>query len=142
MPQLDKVTFLTQFVWLTVCFLALYYTLVTTYLPRVARLLKLRELKTQEVHSETLLTVDSSLLEHTFQHARTAVQASVHSSASWTHTAFAPEHGLVSRQAGQANLQVTRDQTAFATAHTRVVCGKSASHPHSALATSALVSCL
>jgi hypothetical protein len=45
MPQLDKVTFLTQFFWLCIFYFGFYLLLVKHFLPRMARLLKLRQAK-------------------------------------------------------------------------------------------------
>lgn len=42
MPQLDTLTYLSQFTWLTVFFLLLYFRLTGYYLPRIAQILKLR----------------------------------------------------------------------------------------------------
>lgn len=43
MPQLDKVTFLSQFFWFCVVFFSMYITLVKYYLPALARIVKLRQ---------------------------------------------------------------------------------------------------
>jgi len=43
MPQLDFVTFFSQFFWLVVIFLGFYLVLAKYYLPRIARTKKLRE---------------------------------------------------------------------------------------------------
>jgi hypothetical protein len=43
MPQLDKVTFLSQFFWLCVVFLTLYLVLVKFFLPSIARIVKVRQ---------------------------------------------------------------------------------------------------
>jgi len=43
MPQLDKVTFLSQFFWLCIVFSSLYLLLVKIFLPSIARLLKGRK---------------------------------------------------------------------------------------------------
>jgi hypothetical protein len=45
MPQLDKVTFLSQFAWLCFFFFGFYLSLVKHFLPRMSRLLKLRQRK-------------------------------------------------------------------------------------------------
>lgn len=45
MPQLDKVTFLSQFFWLCFFFLGFYYILLKFYLPKVSRILALRRKK-------------------------------------------------------------------------------------------------
>jgi hypothetical protein len=47
MPQLDALTFLSQFTWLLIFFLVLYFRVVLVYLPPLAGVLKLRK-KTKE----------------------------------------------------------------------------------------------
>jgi hypothetical protein len=42
MPQLDKVTFLSQFFWLSFFFLGFYLFLAKTFLPKMSRVLKVR----------------------------------------------------------------------------------------------------
>lgn len=42
MPQLDKITFLSQFLWLVSCFTIFYFILAKTYLPKIRRILKVR----------------------------------------------------------------------------------------------------
>ena len=42
MPQLDKVTFLSQFFWLSFFFLGFYLLLAKTFLPKMSRVLKVR----------------------------------------------------------------------------------------------------
>jgi hypothetical protein len=42
MPQLDKVSFLSQFFWLCIVFFAMYLILVKLFLPSLARIVKLR----------------------------------------------------------------------------------------------------
>ncbi len=45
MPQLDKVTFLSQFFWLCFFYLGFYYVVLKYFLPKMARILKLRQKK-------------------------------------------------------------------------------------------------
>ena len=45
MPQLDKVTFLSQFFWLSVFYLGFYIVIVKQFLPKLARILKFRQKK-------------------------------------------------------------------------------------------------
>ena len=45
MPQLDKVTFLSQFFWLCVFYLGFYFILLKYYLPKISRILALRKKK-------------------------------------------------------------------------------------------------
>ncbi len=42
MPQLDLVTFFSQYLWLVVFYLGFYFILVHSFLPKVARILKVR----------------------------------------------------------------------------------------------------
>lgn len=45
MPQLDKVTFLSQFFWLCFFYLSFYLIILKYFLPKVSRILKLRKRK-------------------------------------------------------------------------------------------------
>lgn len=45
MPQLDKVTFLSQFFWLCFFYLGFYYILLKHFLPKISRVLALRKRK-------------------------------------------------------------------------------------------------
>jgi hypothetical protein len=45
MPQLDKVTFLSQFFWLCFFYLGFYYVVLKFYLPKISRILALRRKK-------------------------------------------------------------------------------------------------
>jgi len=45
MPQLDKVTYFSQFFWLCVFYLGFYLALVKYFLPRISRILKVRRIK-------------------------------------------------------------------------------------------------
>ena len=45
MPQLDKVTFFSQFFWLCIFFLGFYIIIHKYFLPRICRILKLRKKK-------------------------------------------------------------------------------------------------
>ena len=45
MPQLDKVTFLSQFFWLCFFYLGFYYIILKFYLPKISRILALRRKK-------------------------------------------------------------------------------------------------
>lgn len=52
MPQLDKVTFLSQFFWLCIVFISMYLILVKFFLPALARIVKLRQsLKSTSIDS-------------------------------------------------------------------------------------------
>ena len=53
MPQLDTVTFLSQFFWLAFFFLGFYFALVQFFLPRMARLLKFRGQKMEQIKTQS-----------------------------------------------------------------------------------------
>lgn len=48
MPQLDKVTFLSQFFWLCLSFITFYFLILKNFLPKMSRILKFRRKKIQE----------------------------------------------------------------------------------------------
>jgi len=56
MPQLDKVTFLSQFFWLCFFFLGFYYIILKFYLPQISRILALRR-KTMGFSQEGMTTL-------------------------------------------------------------------------------------
>jgi hypothetical protein len=45
MPQLDKVTFLSQFFWLCLFYIGFYYLVLKYFLPKISRILTLRQKK-------------------------------------------------------------------------------------------------
>ena len=53
MPQLDTVTFLSQFFWLAFFFLGFYFALVQFFLPRMARILKFRGQKMEQIKTQS-----------------------------------------------------------------------------------------
>lgn len=50
MPQLDKVTFLSQFFWLCALFLGFYLVVLKNFLPKMSRVLKYRKKKLGQSH--------------------------------------------------------------------------------------------
>ena len=50
MPQLDKVTFLSQFFWLCFFYFGFYYVILKFYLPKISRILSLRRKKMEFSH--------------------------------------------------------------------------------------------
>ena len=50
MPQLDKVTFLSQFFWLCVLFLGFYIMSIKHFLPQMSRVLKYRKKRLNQSH--------------------------------------------------------------------------------------------
>ena len=75
MPQLDKVTFLSQFFWLCFFYLGFYYVLLKYFLPKISRILALRKRKLslsqegiQSVHDENknIRTNSDALLSKAF----------------------------------------------------------------------------
>jgi len=98
MPQLDKVTFLTQFTYLVVTFFGFYLFLIKHFLPNLSTLLKIRQerLKIQDNSnlnsSINLVGQESSLLvshENLFQKAqqcsRSSIQNALQSTQVWQH---------------------------------------------------------
>ena len=80
MPQLDKVTFLSQFFWLCVFYLGFYYILLKFFLPKISRVLALRKRKMslsqegiQSLHNEnhTVRKSSEDLLSKAFTLSRT-----------------------------------------------------------------------
>lgn len=53
MPQLDTVTYMSQFFWLCFFFLGFYFSLVQFFLPKMARILKFRQEKMNTIQSQS-----------------------------------------------------------------------------------------
>jgi hypothetical protein len=53
MPQLDTVSFFSQYFWFTVVFLSFYLSIVKFVVPPMSRLLKVRQAKTGSTQDET-----------------------------------------------------------------------------------------
>lgn len=53
MPQLDKVTYLSQFFWLCFFFLGFYFSLVQFFLPKMARIFKFRQEKLLQIQNQS-----------------------------------------------------------------------------------------
>jgi F-type H+-transporting ATPase subunit b len=45
MPQLDKVTFFSQFLWLVIIYVGFYLLILKSFLPKLSRILKVRQKK-------------------------------------------------------------------------------------------------
>jgi hypothetical protein len=52
MPQLDIVSYFSQYVWLMVFYIGFYFILVNSLLPKVSRILKVRSLKIQSLRNK------------------------------------------------------------------------------------------
>ena len=79
MPQLDTASFFTQYVWLMLCYIGFYLTLVKYFLPKLARSVKLRSYKVDtpsfsSVEKTTLLSSGEGCVVGSVKHARTALQ--------------------------------------------------------------------
>jgi len=63
MPQLDKVTFLSQFFWFCVVFIGMYLILVKFFLPALARIVKVRQVLSNSAASESTQSVNTNANE-------------------------------------------------------------------------------
>jgi hypothetical protein len=104
MPQLDHVTYLSQYFWLVVFYFALYYGASKYWLPRLSRIMALRQSRMGgDTHHTTSLTQEtqhvhdsvSGVVAQAQQEARHASHAAQSSAASWaaaTHQAIMKRH--------------------------------------------------
>lgn len=60
MPQLDKVTFLSQYFWLCFFYFGFYYVLLKFYLPQISRIFSLRQKKIGTLNQETTTLVQEN----------------------------------------------------------------------------------
>jgi hypothetical protein len=92
MPQLDVVSYFAQFIWFLATFLGFYVILVTFFLPRLARILKTRRLKSQTSAAafetqtaETQNTKDAydTMIVEGLVHARTFLNQTSEATQAW-----------------------------------------------------------
>ena len=93
MPQLDKVSYFTQFFWLTLTITAFYITLLKFYLPTMTRVLKMREHKvsltqesnenTYEQEQEQVLQTMQTAVRQSLTQSKQALQKSFETTAGW-----------------------------------------------------------
>ena len=53
MPQLDTVTYMSQFFWLCIFFIGFYFSLVQFFLPKMARILRFRQEKMSKIQEQS-----------------------------------------------------------------------------------------
>jgi len=63
MPQLDSVTFFSQFIWFALIFLIIYFRVVVNDLPKVATTLKIRKKVKEEDQQEINKVLEVSAVE-------------------------------------------------------------------------------
>lgn len=99
MPQLDHVTYLSQYFWLCVIYFALYYGVTKLWLPRVSRILALRQAKLQDVDASSSASDGET---HRVHHQVHGVYAQAHREARGAYTQ--------ALEAGEAWTQATIQQ--------------------------------
>jgi len=91
MPQLDKVSYFTQFFWLTLTVTVFYVVLVKYYLPTISRTLKMRQYKVEAHTSENPYEVEEcrvfqdreKVIRDSLTQARQALDKSFDITANW-----------------------------------------------------------
>lgn len=75
MPQLDTVTYMSQFFWLCFFFLGFYFALVQLFLPKMARILKFRQEKMAKIQGQSSLYLNERSVqqEKRFAHYTTCL---------------------------------------------------------------------
>jgi len=80
MPQLDTVSFMSQYFWFTIVFLLIYFRVVLYYLPNIARSLKLRyKLRNQDQAEITRISRMTTELDSSIDKVMGKTLASVNS---------------------------------------------------------------
>jgi F0F1-type ATP synthase membrane subunit b/b' len=102
MPQLDGLTFLSQFSWLLLFFLVLYFRVVLVYLPPLAEVLKLRKKTKEQDVADIELMGDSRKVE------AVSYEDSLKQCMEKTHLCFQDGSDAASKQAEQAFVQVNK----------------------------------
>nr|YP_007890777.1 ATP synthase F0 subunit 8 [Seculamonas ecuadoriensis]AGH24472.1 ATP synthase F0 subunit 8 [Seculamonas ecuadoriensis] len=92
MPQLDKVTYFSQFFWLLVFFLSFYVICLKIILPSISTILKIRTKKIDSMSSEmnvlkeeqnSILSTYDTVLLQSFSESRKALQTVISQSNDW-----------------------------------------------------------
>jgi len=94
MPQLDTASFFTQYVWLCVCYVGFYLTLVKYFLPKLARVTKLRSYKVHtptetSVEAQELHTAGEACVVASVKHARTVCAEHFTTTTAWVNDVVA-----------------------------------------------------
>ena len=114
MPQLDHVTYLSQYFWMFVLYFALYYGVTKLWLPRMSRILALRQAKLQGVDaSNTSSDTETQQLYHhvhgvyaqAHREARGAYTHAVQAGEAWTQATLHQMYGSHYTPADRAYLQ-------------------------------------
>ena len=92
MPQLDKVTFLSQFFWLCFFYLGFYIVILKYFLPQMTRILKYRKKKMSQSHqgvtsmqqeNDNVRTSCESLLENSLKSGKHIFKKNLQCTESW-----------------------------------------------------------
>ena len=87
MPQLDKVTFFSQFFWLSVFFITFYIGMYKAFLPRLSRILKLRQKKmsvsNQLTGTGNITSQGDALLSEGLSLSRSTLQQNFQQTQAW-----------------------------------------------------------
>lgn len=126
MPQLDKVTYLSQFFWLIVFFFSFYLILLKTMLPKVATILKIRKKKIDSIYMDikkyqqeesTILSNYDSLLKTSFSKSKSCIKKATDEANLWVDRNISNINKENLRDANQAYLSsicnLGKEQIAF-----------------------------
>lgn len=124
MPQLDKVSYFSQFFWLCFFYLGFYLSLVKFFLPKMSRILKLRQRKAQgsQQLQDLPYSEESQLLQqnsqttflHGVQQSREALQESFQATLDWFGQATKATNANQLQTVNQAYVtQMTQRQTSL-----------------------------
>lgn len=92
MPQLDKVTYLSQVFWLFVMFFSFYIIILKWMLPTIVTILKLRKNKIDsdsqrvgglEIEEKNIIEDYNLLLKHSFSEAQSVLKGTMSDSNEW-----------------------------------------------------------
>ena len=94
MPQVDKVTFLSQFFWLCFFYIGFYFLVLTFFLPKMSRILKLRKNKLSfskqgvlslQKENDNISTSYETLLSNGLNTSRTAFNDNFKQTEKWSY---------------------------------------------------------
>ena len=120
MPQLDKVTFFSQFLWLVIVYIGFYLLLLKSFLPKLGRILKVRQKKVSlsQQGSNVLLqekekVADSlnTLIEQGVSTSKRMFQENLHTTRLWLDQVVKDSNRTTLREANEAYVASLGERT-------------------------------
>ena len=120
MPQLDKVTFFSQFFWLVIIYIGFYLVILKSFLPKLSRILKVRQKKVSlSQQGSTVLVQEkekvgdslNTLIEQGVTMSKRLFQENLHSTHLWLDQVVKDTNRTTLRDANQSYITSLGEKT-------------------------------